>query len=413
VTGQVDWSSSDQAVAYLRSPEAIRERCEQVFALGQRDQLAHFTVHLEQLQALAQATCEEIRVNYPDLEVPLHSRWRHFAAGGVDREEILNRRLTLLSPRARCRAKLELAIVSVLLDAGAGERWRYTEVPHAQTYSRSEGLAVASFHSFASGVFGEAPYTVSGSKLNALTSQELAVAFQVSESNPLLGLEGRAALLNRLGAVVEAQKDDFCGLEGRLGGLVESIEALDQGSGIEAGRLLQLVLTVFASIWPGRIVIESHNLGDVWRHSKVSGPGLTDGLVPFHKLSQWLTYSLFEPLKEGGMQLIKTEQLTGLAEYRNGGLFLDGGVLALRDPQAALRAHSASSELIVEWRALTIALLDRLAQAVRVILEVPESELPLGNILQGGTWSLGRKMAAQRRPEARPPLSIESDGTIF
>jgi hypothetical protein len=274
-------------------------------------------------------------------------------------------------------------------------------------------LAVASFHTFASGLLGEAPYTVSGAKLGALTAEQLGEAFQVAETNPLLGLEGRTALLNRLGAVVEAQKEDFRGLEGRLGGMLESIEALGQGGEVQAEKLLTLVLTVFASIWPGRIVVEQHNLGDVWKHRKVSGPGLTDGLIPFHKLSQWLTYSLIEPLKEGGITVTHLDQLTGLAEYRNGGLFIDGGVIALRDQSVAARAHHPSSELIVEWRALTVSLLDRLACEVRKELGMNEEQLPLGSVLQGGTWSLGRKMAAERRPHANPPLFIESDGTIF
>jgi hypothetical protein len=249
--------------------------------------------------------------------------------------------------------------------------------------------------------------------LNALTSEQLAEAFQASEANPLLGLDGRTALLNRLGAVVEAQKEDFGGLEGRLGGLLESIEALGQSGEVAAGKLLTLVLTVFASIWPGRIVLEHHNLGDVWKHSKVSGPGLTDGLIPFHKLSQWMTYSLLEPLIEGGITVTHLDQLTGLAEYRNGGLFIDGGVITLRDPSLASKSHHPSSELVVEWRALTVSLLDRVAREVRENFGMSEEELPLGNILQGGTWSLGRKMADERRPHAKPPLIIESDGTIF
>jgi hypothetical protein len=48
--------------------------------------------------------------------------------------------------------------------------------------------------------------------------------------------------------------------------------------------------------------------------------------------------------------------LTGLAEYRNGGLFVDIGVLAFRDPEAARQAHEIASPLVVEWRALTVAL---------------------------------------------------------
>ena len=55
-----------------------------------------------------------------------------------------------------------------------------------------------------------------------------------------------------------------------------------------------------------------------------------DGLVPLHKLSQWLAYSLIEPLIEAGFSITEIDGLTGLAEYRNGGLFIDAGVLVHR-----------------------------------------------------------------------------------
>jgi hypothetical protein len=151
----------------------------------------------------------------------------------------------------------------------------------------------------------------------------------------------------------------------------------------------------------------------VWRHSKVRGPGLTDNLIPFHKLSQWLTYSLLEPLQQAGVAVVALDELTGLAEYRNGGLFLDGGVLALNDPALRDQKHQPSSELIVEWRALTVALLDEVAVSLRKRLGRSELELPLAKVLQGGTWSVGRLMAIARDPLASPPLMIESDGTVF
>ncbi len=106
-------------------------------------------------------------------------------------------------------------------------------------------------------------------------------------------------------------------------------------------------------------------LGDCWRHPALIAGDETDGLVPLHKLSQWLAYSLIEPLQQAGIEVTDIDGLTGLAEYRNGGLFIDTGVLALRDPGAAQREHTVDSELVVEWRALTVALLDRLADVVR------------------------------------------------
>jgi hypothetical protein len=134
--------------------------------------------------------------------------------------------------------------------------------------------------------------------------------------------------------------------------------------------------------------------------------------MPFHKLSQWLTYSLLEPFEWAGVHVEGLGALTGLPEYRNGGLLLDTGVLRLRDPAWAERTWDVSDELVVEWRALTVALLDELAPLVRARLGVDAEQMPLACVLEGGTWAAGRAIAARLR-DGRPPLTVVSDGTVF
>ena len=135
--------------------------------------------------------------------------------------------------------------------------------------------------------------------------------------------------------------------------------------------------------------------------------------MPFHKLSQWLSYSLIEPLEEAGLRVTAIDDLTGLAEYRNGGLMIDIGLLQPRDPELPLRRLSVGEEAVVEWRALTVALLDRIAERVRATLGLSAEALPLAKVLEGGTWAAGRRIAASLRPGGAPPLTIESDGTVF
>jgi hypothetical protein len=134
--------------------------------------------------------------------------------------------------------------------------------------------------------------------------------------------------------------------------------------------------------------------------------------VPLHKLSQWLTYSLLEPLGAAGLEVTGLDELTGLAEYRNGGLFVDTGVLVPRHAAVVRETHRPGDEVVVEWRALTVALLDRLASRVRLLLRQDERNLPLGAILEGGTWAAGRRLADERR-EGTPPIAVESDGTVM
>jgi hypothetical protein len=154
-------------------------------------------------------------------------------------------------------------------------------------------------------------------------------------------------------------------------------------------------------------------LGDCWRHPAMRRNDVTDELVPLHKLSQWLAYSLIEPVEAAGIEVVEIDGLTGLAEYRNGGLFVDCNVLVLADPAAADRTHLVSDPLIVAWRSMTVALLDRLAPAVRDLLGVDEASFPLARMLEGGTWAAGRRIAGERRPGGGPPFTIISDGTVF
>ena len=140
---------------------------------------------------------------------------------------------------------------------------------------------------------------------------------------------------------------------------------------------------------------------------------LAAGLVPFHKISQWLSYSLVEVLEDAGVPVCGLDALTGLAEYRNGGLFIDLEVLRARDPRLANQVLPVRHQAVVEWRALTVALLDRIAPMVRHRLNLSEADLPLSRVLEGGTWAAGRRIASERRPDGGPPLRVQTDGTVF
>jgi hypothetical protein len=232
--------------------------------------------------------------------------------------------------------------------------------------------------------------------------------FQVDASNPIVGLEGRAALLRRLGGALVAREEVFDDLA-RPGGLFETLIADDENE-IAAVDLLHALQDGLSSIWPSGNAIEGVALGDVWRHPHAGGLDRTVGWVPFHKLSQWLAYSLFEPFEWAGVTIGDGDQLTGLPEYRNGGLLLDTGVLQPVNPSETNTTFEIGDELIVEWRALTVALIDELAPLVRLRLDAPE--LPLACILEGGTWAAGRELAQESRG-GYPPFSIRSDGTVF
>ncbi len=473
-------NAQQQLIAYLKTPWAIRERCDRIFTLATADQLQYFRCNSTKLEQVANYVIEVMHQHYPDFQIPFHSRWRHFEVGNVPRLRELDQKLAGFTPLQKAQTKFDLVIISVLLDAGAGSNWQYHEPETGLVFSRSEGLAVASFRMFCQGAFSsdpDLPWQVDAKGLQSLSAHHLAQGFQVSQTNPLIGIEGRLALLQRLGKALLKIPQMFGKVNPRPGNLVNylvndlvnyhlldnlpvtkglqlsnlnleswednqsSVKPLTDSQPVQeqpetrqpanqqpanlqpatcqpanllsATNLFSTVLEVLGDIWPKRESIAGVNLGDVWQHSALKGDNYGSEYVPFHKLSQWLTYSLLEPLQEMGLEITELDQLTGLAEYRNGGLCLDLGLLEVKDSAILQQSHLPSSEVIIEWRALTVSLLDQIAATIRQQLNLSATELPLVKVLQGGTWTAGRRIAAQLRPGGSSPIQIDSDGTVF
>lgn len=399
-------------IDFLLSPLAVRARARKIFDWTTEGR-GYFSYNPARLDWTVNYVLDVIKKNYPDLNIPFHSRWGHFRVGGIDRVVALKEKIANLDPLEQARIQLDLVVPSVLLDAGAGEAWKFNEASSGKEFTRSEGLGVASLELFLSGTLSSdgTSLRADAAGLSKVQPETIAKAFQVSDSNPLIGVEGRAQLLRNLGHAV-TNSAIFPG--GRPGGILDSLMAV-HGKKIPAPALLRAVLNGLGSIWPGRVRLDGINLGDVWRHNGLAKfeTASIESLVPFHKLSQWMTYSLIEPIESAGCEVTDVEKLTGLAEYRNGGLMIDAGLITLKDPKLADKAWTPDSDLIIEWRALTIYLLDEIGTRVQTALERPASEFPLAKVLEGGTWWAGRFLAKEKREGGNPPLQIQSDGTVF
>ncbi|GAB5377884.1 MAG: URC4/urg3 family protein [Acuticoccus sp.] len=406
-----------EAAGALLSAAAVKERTAALFAEIEAGRSEHFRFDPDALPAIARRVAELTRSRFPDLAVPLHARWRHFEVGGHDRFAGLAAARDWQNAAEAARAMGDLAIVSVLLDAGAGPTWRYREAATGEETGRSEGLALASFAMFVSGAFSAVPadpLRADAAGLESLTADEFAAGFQIGPDNHLEGAEGRRLLLADCAAALRAQLDLFASEDDpRPGGLIDALAAEAVDDSLPAETILSFVLEGLGPIWPSRIELGGVPMGDTWRHPALGGDAPGSDLVPFHKLSTWLSLSLIEPLAARGIAVTALDGLPGLAEYRNGGLFVDGGALVLTDPAAATTPHTVDEPLIVEWRAATVTLLSRLAPMVRAELGASDDDLPLAAILEGGTWLAGRRMAKERRSDGGPPIAIVSDGTVF
>ena len=287
------------------------------------------------------------------------------------------------------------------------------------------------------------PCQVDGPGLKRLSLQQLARGLQVSETNPIAGLEGRAGLLSRLGDVLK--DSTLFGRDGRPGHMLgeppinpANTSVIDNFSTdyllshpttqaasvpvVTVPTLWTVLSSGLSGIWPStRTQIDGVSLGDAWPCSSMpsSPPSLPwENIVPFHKLTQWLCYSLMVPMKKVmKIHFAGTELLTGLPEYRNGGLLIDTGLLTLkeRDIKRGIAAYrdnatqkgqpsmevvplfSTDDDVIVEWRAVTVGFLDDLLIEVNGILGLSGPDrLSLAQLLEAGTWKVGSKISTVR-----------------
>ena len=221
------------------------------------------------------------------------------------------------TPPRRASA-FDLAIASVLLDAGAGPDWRYREDVSGESFARSEGLAVASFDMFASGALLRArPATrLRADARGAGGADRRSAGSGVPgrrRTIPSSGSRAARALLRRLGETVAANPAVFGRADEPRPGRPVRPSRRAGGERHAAGRG-----------HPGRrcwsISARSGRGASRWAASTSATPGgirqveaadATSGLMPFHKLSQWLAYSLIEPLQDAGIGVSGIDALTG------------------------------------------------------------------------------------------------------
>jgi len=402
---------SEEVIKELQDLRTVRKQCMRIYKLAEQDKLKYFKLHLDKLPIAVNRVLDCIHKYYPNFDIPYHSRLRHF---GEKRMDSLRRKWMYVDEAERTRRVMDLITVSVLLDAGAGASWRYVGMDGVQ-YNRSEGIAVATYEMFVRGMFSSDPACkcrVNAMGLQQLTLEHFVQGFQISETNKMVGLKGRFDIIKRLGRVMMDNVDCFGGEIRRPGNLLDFVMAkVDREKRVSIERL-----------WAGILALEpifpEHNSGvrrgDVWCHSSlniIGKPGAD--LIPFHKLSQWLAISLFEPMELLGIKFTEIELFTPLAEYRNGGLLIDTGVLKLKDQRMADHQNDVGSELIVEWRAMTVCLIDLLADKVRQHLGKSKEEMTLMKVLEGGTWRAGRIIARELREDGRSPIKIRSKGSVF
>ncbi|KAF4332605.1 urg3 [Fusarium beomiforme] len=426
---------------YLLSLQAVREQASKVFEAAKQGSLKHFDYDESRMGEVADYVSKVIDRDFgPDKydTIPPHGRWQHFEVGDVARVDSLVKRWSSedgVDQTEITRRLVDLFFVSVLLDAGAGDVWRFKEPGTGQVVVRSEGIAVASLHMFTAGSFSSdssIKEKVDGNGLIQLQDADFNQHFQVSDENPMVGVSSRVKLLQAVGASLLKFPTVF-GESGRPGNLVDYLTSKASGSKeLDYEQLWFCLQDLLIPSWPGnRTVFNGQPIGDAWPLDVLADIADKQGdnqaksrIQPFHKLTQWLAYSLsviFE--RQLGFTWNNMHLGTGLPEYRNGGLFVDLGVLKLKPDDLKVGKESsgqelpqfdASDDVIVEWRALTVALLDELHQMLQEKYKPRGVTLSLLQMLEAGSWKSGRLLAAELRPDTKcSPILVISDGTLY
>ncbi|KAL4924603.1 URC4/urg3 family protein [Aspergillus undulatus] len=434
----------------LLTLQSVRSKAHRVLDLANNNALNHFEYRPDRLDATVEYVIDVIQRDFGPNNydtIPPHGRWQHFEVGGVPRIDQLLESWDEKGYQAleKTRGLIDLFFVSVLLDAGAGDAWKFTEPGSGNVYTRSEGIAVASYYMFRDGCFagagtggeGERKDVVTGPGLQNFSVEALYRGFQIDdEKNPLVGASARVEILQKLGGSLLQNKEFFgaTGRPGRPGSLVGMLPFLTGREKLDYAELWGVLQTLLIPIWPSdRTKVAGEPVGDAWpllalsKHEATASESSDTAIIqPFHKLTQWLGYSLKVPFERLlGKEWDNAHLGTGLPEYRNGGLFVDMGVLTLK-PEAlerglknlgsknGLPCFGAGDDEIVEWRAMTVALLDVLHERILGGGKFGDVSLSLPQVLEAGSWKAGREIAAEKRPETRSsPILNSGDGTLF
>ncbi|KAH8201495.1 hypothetical protein TruAng_004343 [Truncatella angustata] len=434
-----DYASSE--INYLLSLQAVRERSQLVFQAAKEGSLDSFDYDEQRMSEVAKFVINIIKRDFgPDRysEIPPHGRWQQFNVGGIDRiGELLEQWASEGHDKLeQTRRLIDLFFVSVLTDAGVGDKWKFVEPNTDRVYNRSEGTAVASLYMFKSGILGKdgtGDHSVDANSLKALTEESFSKYYQITPENPMVGVSSRVSLLNTAGQQLSDYSAQVNWPAARPGHMVDYlIKNAKEPNTLDYEDLWKILQSVLIPSWPKeRTHIFGKPIGDAWPLKVLADKAKKEGndreaatIAPFHKLTQWLGYSLTTPFSRVlGIKIINGTLGTGLPEYRNGGLFYDLGALKLKPEvlkagqQASgqdLPLYPATGNTIVEWRAMTVALLDELHKLVSDHFEKEGVKLSLAQVLEAGSWLGGREIAAKLRPETKSsPILFEGDGTLF
>lgn len=406
-------ASESSALAYF-DPREIRRRSQDLLTLAADGKLGHVQVDLSHLGDALLVLLETTKETYPDFHIPPYGVWRDFEVGGIDRWAALADARSFEGAEHMLTAAADLAILAAYMKTMHPAGWAFEDPMTGTRVSGKHASALAAFHMFAAGSFSSEmtdPYRVDAETLIRMEKDELASGLQWDLQDDTDLLEAMQKHLKRLGEALALRSDLFSEGYFTRPGLLMVRAAREAEGAVSARNLLDRLLEALAPVWPGGAESGEITLGDSFAHSALNGAE-NASIYPFHMAAQEMVYSLVEPYAWAGLEVADLELLTAPADDMHAALFVFSGVLKIKDGPESPTEDSVRDRM-VEIRGVTTALTDRLADLLRTELEVPEDQLPLTCILEGGTSRAGERALRQTEGELEKLGRFLNPGGVF
>ncbi|WP_269583872.1 DUF1688 family protein [Roseibium sp. Sym1] len=398
----------------LFQPDEIRRKAHMMLGLAAEGRLDHAGVDLDRLDTAVATVLETTKENYPDFQIPPYGVWRGFEAGGIDRWQAMASARGFETAEEMLAAAADLAIVGIAMTTMHPVGWSYEDRMTETVVTGTQASALAAFHMFASGSFSSQmtdPYRVDAEALVRMDLVELAAGLQWDDVDDADYLKAMQRHLKRLGEALALRPDLFGEGETTRPGLLAVKLARQSDAAIDAGQLLDRILEALAPVWEGGATSGDIWLGDSFVHSALPGNDI-HAIIPFHLAAQQMVYSLVEPFAWAGFEVAGLDRLTAPADLAHAALFVHSGVLTIRENGDTLSPEAVRDRMI-EIRALTLALTDRLAERLASGLGMTLDQVPFTCILEGGTSRAGIRLLEQAPENIRNLGKILNPGAVF
>ena len=336
--------------------DGVTAQAMNVLARAERGLSQHFGLDGRRVEAAATRLAERVRPDpaAPDADLPLVTVWRDLRERHPEALDGLASAVQHLDPRERARCGLDLAVLAALLDPAGGASPIFLQLCAA----------------FAEGRLAAVPQAT-GARLEA----DGLVRWLISDAAGQIPKPTR----HRLDALVEGLRRDrvLFGTSARFGLFLDTLLAEQQGGLLDVGRVAALLGGMDAAIMSGSVWATAvRGLGDVWRLPGLV-PDLGQGdLVPFHAVLQALLLAMVEPLDETGLAFVDETQLGVPATAALARQMLRLRLLRPRHAAVTRLVHPPGSDIVVEMRALSLGLVERLGEQARARLGVDAKALP-------------------------------------